>query len=100
MSLKSELQKIIRERGYMSTAQVEEYCKAHRYKLSNAERRLRESESPNVEAVKEKGYIIGYKPKRNPFNGEQGFSRATIEAINQMHPFKETPKKPEPQKLL
>lgn len=65
MSLKSDLQRIIWERGYISIDQVEAYCKEHRYKLSNAERRLRESESPIIEAVRERGYIIGYKPKRN-----------------------------------
>lgn len=65
MSLIKELNRIIRERDYMSVDQIEAYCKEHRYKLSNAERRLRASESPNVEAVRDKGYIIGYRPRKS-----------------------------------
>ena len=80
-SLKSALTEMIWSRGYVSMAQVEEYCKAHRYRLSNAERRLRESESPTIEAVREKGYIIGYKPKRQ--------LTEKIAAINNLNPFKE-----------
>lgn len=64
MSLKSELQKLIRERGYMSIDDIEAYCKRNNYKLSNAERRLRSSESPMIEAVRKDNYIIGYRPKR------------------------------------
>ena len=62
-SLKNELQRIIRERGYLSTNQVEAYCKEHGYKMSNAERRLRVSDSPMIEAVTKNGAIIGYRPK-------------------------------------
>lgn len=33
------------------------------YKMSNAERRLRNSESPNIERIFKNGAIIGYKYK-------------------------------------
>jgi hypothetical protein len=40
---------------------IKELCKTWGYRESNAERRLRPSESPNIERVMKKGYIIGYR---------------------------------------
>lgn len=62
MSLKSILHKEIREKGFISTSEMEAICKRENKKISNGERRLRKSESPSVEAVEnDKGAIIGYK---------------------------------------
>lgn len=41
---------------------IEGICRELGRKISNAERRLRKSESPNIEAVKNnKGFIVGYR---------------------------------------
>jgi len=62
MSLKSLLHSEIQRRGYLSLSEVHAIAAREGHKLSNAERRLRASESPSVKAVtNEKGYIIGYK---------------------------------------
>ena len=63
MSLRSNLITLIWQRGYLSLDDIEAYCKVHRFKLSNAERRLRPSESPTIVSVERNGAIIGYKPK-------------------------------------
>ncbi len=42
MSLKNNLQQLILERGMVTLKEIEDYCHKVRYKLSNAERRLRE----------------------------------------------------------
>lgn len=63
MSLKAALNQMIYNRrgDIVSVNEIYEYCAKARYKQSNAERCLRPSLSPNVEAVKKNGYIIGYK---------------------------------------
>lgn len=63
MSLKSSLNQIIKDRngGIVSLAEIEAYCHQAHYKLSNAERRLRPSESPNIERLVKNGAIIGYR---------------------------------------
>lgn len=66
MSLKSNLNNLIKEKGYITYQEMIEYCVENGYKTSNAERRLRHSESPNVKAImgkkKSGGYaIIGYQ---------------------------------------
>jgi len=65
MSLKSELNQIIKDRngGVVTLKEIEDYCHKASYKLSNAERRLRPSESPNIAPVWNKKHtaIIGYK---------------------------------------
>ena len=63
MSLKSNLQQIIKDRkgGVYTLNELEDYCHKANYKLSNAERRLRHSESPDIERVYKNGAIIGYK---------------------------------------
>lgn len=68
MSLKSNLNQIIKDRngGIYSINELEAYCKKVPCKLASAERKLRPSESPNLERVMKKGYIIGYKYKEIP----------------------------------
>ena len=61
MSLKSKLNEAIKLRGYMSFDEVKRYTEELGYKLSNAERRLRRSESPNLDRVMKDGAIVGYK---------------------------------------
>ncbi len=63
MSLKSNLNQIIKDRngGIFTLQELEVFCKNAQYKLSNAERRLRPSESPNIERVMKNGAIVGYK---------------------------------------
>ncbi len=65
MSLKSQLNQIIRERGSISIQEIEDFCHKAGYKLSNAERRLRKSESPDVEPLWNKKHtaIIGYQKR-------------------------------------
>lgn len=43
------------------------YETGENYKQSNMERRLRPSESPEVETVKKKGFITGYYWKKKPY---------------------------------
>ena len=61
-SLKSELHKMIQSKGYCSYNEVVEKCRQLNYKISNGERRLRSSESPQIQTIYgDKGYITGYK---------------------------------------
>lgn len=68
-SLKQNLNEWIRNAGYVSHTDIRIACETGKfgrtYRLSNAERRLRPSESPDIEEVMENGYIIAYKHK-NP----------------------------------
>lgn len=60
--LKKILNDKIREKGYISVDEMELICKQNNKKISNGERRLRKSDSPNVEAVEnKKGAIVGYR---------------------------------------
>lgn len=61
--LKYLLNKKIEQAGYLSIDEVNEIANKTGYKISNAERRLRKSESPSVDAVfnEKNKYIIGYK---------------------------------------
>jgi|TARA_Y100000034_G_scaffold130247_1_gene188197 hypothetical protein len=61
MGLKKELTTWIRNQGEVSYKEIEEYCKENYYKVSNAERCLRPSSSPQIEAIKKKRYITGYR---------------------------------------
>lgn len=63
-SLKKSLQSLIISHGYVSTREIEEFCRSNNYKSSNAERRLRFSESGMIESVKVRGVIVGYKPRK------------------------------------
>jgi hypothetical protein len=59
MSLKQILNDKIRQAGTLSVDEIELIAKDNGYKISNAERRLRES--PNVLALKtDKGHIKAY----------------------------------------
>lgn len=65
-SLKTILNRIIRERGQISYGEFVEICLQEGHKISNGERRLRKSESPSVEPIMAKSkrntpYIAGYK---------------------------------------
>lgn len=65
MSLKSNLQQLIKDRngGIVSLYEIEQYCHKAHYKTSNAERRLRRSESPHIIPVYNEKHsaIVGYK---------------------------------------
>lgn len=66
MSLRQSLNDLIKSQGYVTYQEVEVFCERGGYKISNAERRLRKSESPMIEAVlgkKKSGgtAIVGYK---------------------------------------
>lgn len=68
-SLKEKLNQLIKSRGYVSSAEIYEFCQREGMKLSNAERRLRKSESPDIIPVMAKSkrgtnYIQGYKYKK------------------------------------
>lgn len=62
-SLKTELQNLIKSYypSYCPVEVVEAKTKELGRKISNAERRLRKSESSNIFAVKKRNYIIGYQ---------------------------------------
>jgi len=65
MSLKQQLHDWIKRDGYVPYQDIKQACEngslGQYYKISNAERRLRQSESPLIESVKEKNYIKGYR---------------------------------------
>lgn len=62
MGLKKRLNDEIRKKGYMTIQQIHDFAKSLNQKESTAERRLRASESPNIETVRnKKGFNIGYK---------------------------------------
>jgi hypothetical protein len=64
-SLHQQLNDWVRKDGYVSHTAIEKACDnsvfGRYYKISNAERRLRKSESPFVETVYDGKAIIGYK---------------------------------------
>jgi len=61
-SLKNYLMNELMKRGFLSLNEVHDIAKRLEKKESNAERRLRPSESPWAKPVlNEKNYIIGYK---------------------------------------
>lgn len=47
--------------GVLSLNEIEDFCHKAGYKLSNAERVLRPSQSPNIERVWKNNAIIGYR---------------------------------------
>ena len=76
MSLKETLNNLIKDRypDIVKVDEIECITKERGYKISNAERRLRKSESPEIEALKNaKGniYAYKYKPKREIYNSEE-----------------------------
>ena len=64
-SLKEKANNLIRLKGAVSYREIKALCESgyfgRLYKVSNLERRLRKSESPNVESVYENGHIKEYR---------------------------------------
>lgn len=65
-SLKSQLNLLIRIRGEVPYDEIKFACENGRFggkkfRMATAERRLRKSESPDIEPVIEQGYIKSYK---------------------------------------
>jgi len=62
VGLKQKLNEIIKSRGEITVAEMEQICRDLGYKVSNGERRLRKSESPNVISIpNKKGATIAYR---------------------------------------
>lgn len=63
MSLKANLNQIIKDRngGIFTLNELEAWCHKVPCKLASAERKLRPSESPNIERIMKKNYILGYR---------------------------------------
>lgn len=82
MSLKSSLHQLIKDRNgqIFTLSELEVYCKQAGYKLSNSERRLRASESPNIQSVYDEKHhhIIGYKWKFTELDTTFDWTRPTI----------------------
>ena len=59
-----KLNDLIKEKGYLSREEMEQVCRETGYLISNGERRLRFSESPNVYPDIPKKAIVGwfYRP--------------------------------------
>ncbi len=60
MSLKTKLHTLLKNNGYISLQELENFCHQEHYKLATAERILRPSESPLIQRVMKSGAIIGY----------------------------------------
>ena len=61
-SLKQILMEELVDKKYISIERAHQIAKSNGHSESNAERRLRHSESPSVEALRNtKGYITGYR---------------------------------------
>ena len=62
MSIREELNQIIKERGRISFDEVEAWCKFKGHKTDTARRKLEPDQSPNVEAIySPKGAVVGWK---------------------------------------
>ena len=62
MSLHSKLNNWIEQQKFVTFNDMERFCKDNSFKISNGERQLRPSLSPNVKAVKNpSGAIVGYR---------------------------------------
>lgn len=64
--LKIQLQNLIEKYHFMSYDEIKRFCESGQsgkfYRMSTAERRLRPSESPMIEAVySDRGFVKGYK---------------------------------------
>lgn len=71
MSLREALRKELETYGYISVNKAYEIAEAHKNKQSNAERRLRKSEMPDVEPVQKKGANVGYRLIKKEQNENQ-----------------------------
>lgn len=82
MSLHQILMDTIKEKGQITIAEVYDICAVNGYKQSNAERRLRKSESHLIEPIwnETHKYIAGYKwvgmpmPQREPMQAGLGLN--------------------------
>lgn len=90
MSLKANLNQLLKEMSpqTLTLDALASYCKQAKYKTSTAERRLRPSESPNIQEVWNEGHkaIIGYRWKQSE----------TVSTFLKMYPSK--PKEVQPVK--
>jgi hypothetical protein len=66
-SIKEKLNSYIKLKGIVPYNEIKEKCETgyfgKYYRISTAERRLRPSESPDIEAIYQNGYIVSYKHK-------------------------------------
>ena len=100
-SLKTILNNEIRNFGYITISEVYEIAKREGHKASNAERRLRRSESPNVKAiysVEPPRAIIGYEwdntqpqKEHEPLNNQLQYEIDKLKKVNTLFKM-ETPK--------
>jgi hypothetical protein len=65
-SLKSQLNLLIRIRGEVSYSEIKWMCEngkfgGRKFRIETADRRLRRSESPNIEPVIKDGYITAWR---------------------------------------
>ena len=87
MSLKNKILYYLEKNGYMSLAELEHLCHSEMYKLSNAERRLREiMKTEPIKPVKNSaGAIIAYKwekpTQETPIRAEQKPSVAVYDLV-------------------
>ena len=83
MSLRENLNNLIKQRfpDSVHINEIEAYCKLNHFKMSNAERRLRKSESPNISRIENKGAIVGYVWNGG---GEYKVIKPTTETVHQV----------------
>lgn len=88
MALRTKLNEFIRIYGQVSYNELKDKVEngyfGRKYRVSNMERRLRPSESPDIEEVRQNGYILAYK-HRNPIKYREvavkDFDGTTIKTI-------------------
>jgi len=64
-SLKERLNNWIKRDGFVPYQDIKDACESgifgRKYRIGTAERRLRDSESPDIEKVEPRGFVEGYK---------------------------------------
>lgn len=97
MSLKSTLNQIIKDRngGVVSLKEIYDFCDRSHYKHTNAERRLRHSDSPDITPVynEKRTAIIGYKYEKNRSqeNPTKQAEKITVPSHSETRPGKMRP---------
>jgi hypothetical protein len=92
VSLRQQLNELIRRRGYISYWEIKSIVESNKlgqyYEMDTAKRRLRPSESPQVQEEKKDGVVVGYRWKGAPIVyrqykvlGENGSVEKTINLI-------------------
>ena len=75
LSLHQKLNDLIKFRGEILYSEIKQKCESgyfgKYYKISNLERRLRKSESPDIEPIIERGFIKSYKWIGEPIRYKQ-----------------------------